>query len=82
MRRSERSSDAVLALLALGVWLLMPPAVRLFVGADSLFGVPLLVLYLLGVWLLLILGTALLARRLPRERSTHQAPPWNDGETD
>lgn len=56
----------MLALVAFGTWLLMPPAIALFVGTESLFGVPLLVLYLFGVWLALIAGAALLSRRLPR----------------
>lgn len=66
MRPSRKGSDSVLALLVLGIWLLMPPAISLFSGARSLLGVPLLVIYLFGVWLGLIAATAWLSRRLPR----------------
>lgn len=73
MRADRKSGDGVLALLAFGLWLLMPPAISLFVGPFSLFGIPALVLYLFGVWLALILGAALLARRLPRAENQRRS---------
>lgn len=78
---SRSSTDGVLALVALGLWLLMPPIIRLFVGPGVLFGLPLLVLYVFGVWLLLILGTWLLARRLPRDDLVVEAEPRSGEES-
>ncbi|MEX0760432.1 MAG: hypothetical protein WD100_12705 [Tistlia sp.] len=83
MRTARRGGEGMLALLALGLWLLMPPVISLFVGPYSLFGIPVLVLYVFGVWLALILATALLARRLPRgERRLPDLPPPSDPEPD
>lgn len=48
----------------LGVFLLMPPFVLLFVGPQAVFGIPLIVLYLFGVWGAVVLATWRLARRL------------------
>lgn len=47
-----------------GVVLFMPPYLRIFSRADFLFGIPVMHLYIFGAWLLGILLTALLARRL------------------
>ena len=68
MTPRRRTADGVVALLALGVWLLMPPVISLFVGPERLLGVPVLVVYLFGVWLAFILATMMLSRRLPRTR--------------
>ncbi|WP_156460204.1 hypothetical protein [Mesorhizobium sp. Root157] len=46
-----------------GIVLLMPPLLNLFEGLRAPFGVPLEVLYLFGVWLLVIAGAVLLSRR-------------------
>lgn len=59
-----RVRDTAVLLPILGLVLLMPPVVTLFVADVSLAGVPLIVVYLFGVWLGLIGATALLARRL------------------
>jgi hypothetical protein len=56
--------DAAALLPALAALLWMPPVVTLFTGAHTLWGVPLIVVYLFGVWLTLIVAAALLARRL------------------
>lgn len=46
-----------------GVVLLMPPLLNLFDDLKAPFGVPLEVLYLFGVWLLVIAGAVLISRR-------------------
>lgn len=56
-------SAAVLVPLA-ALFLLMPPFVLLFATPRMVFGVPLIVLYIFGVWALLVVATLLLARRL------------------
>jgi hypothetical protein len=47
-----------------GTILFMPPYLRILSRHEFLFGVPLMHLYIFGAWLLGILLTALLARRL------------------
>lgn len=61
---SARLRDAAMLLPAIGTFLFLPPAITLFVGTGTLGGVPLIVLYLFGVWLVLIACAAVLARRL------------------
>ena len=63
-------SAAVLAPLA-ALFLLMPPFVLLFATPRMVFGVPLIVLYIFGVWAVLIVVTRTLARRL----AARGAPP-------
>ncbi|MEO8204254.1 MAG: hypothetical protein ABI630_10340 [Betaproteobacteria bacterium] len=59
-----RIRDAAVLLPVLGLVLLMPPVITLFVGNTFVMGVPLIVVYVFSVWLGLIAATALLARRL------------------
>jgi hypothetical protein len=61
---SARLHDAAVLLPCVGLLLLMPPFIGLFSPRLTLFGIPLLVLYLFGVWAALIAATAVLARRL------------------
>lgn len=70
---SARARDAAALLPLLGLFLLMPPVVTLFVAAIDIAGVPLIVVYVFGVWLSLIVCAALLARRLARPDAA--APP-------
>ena len=65
---SARAQQAAVLLPLLGVVLLLPPFIALFVAPVAVAGVPLIVAYLFGAWGLLI-GLALwLARRLaPRD---------------
>jgi hypothetical protein len=65
--RGHRTRDAALVLPLAGAALVLPPVVNLFVADLTVFGVPLLAVYLFGVWATLIVGAALLARRLRRD---------------
>lgn len=69
--RAEREDIALLAPFFGGV-LLMPPLLNLFDGLLSPFGVPIEILYLFGVWLLVILAAVLLSRRRQFRISTPQ----------
>jgi hypothetical protein len=72
-----RARDAASLLPVLGVFLLMPPIITLFAARADVAGVPLIVVYLFGVWLALIACAALLARRLAlpaAERRTDAEP--------
>lgn len=60
------AASAAVALPLAGLFLLMPPLVTLFARGASVAGLPLIVIYLFGVWVALIGGAALLARRLAR----------------
>ena len=68
--------DAATLLPFAGLLLLMPPFIGLFPPAAQWAGIPVLVLYVFGVWALLIVLAALLARHLPRaERRPPEPPP-------
>lgn len=69
---------SMLVLTVFGTVLLLPPLVYVFNQPISHSGIPQIVIYLFGVWLLLILGTAALARQLPDE----PADPAAERETD
>lgn len=68
----ERARDAAVLLPVLGLFLLMPPVIGLFALPLRVAGVPLIVLYLFGVWFTLVLGAALMAWVL---RARRAAPP-------
>jgi hypothetical protein len=61
-------------LVALGAALMLPPLVYVFNQPLDVFGVPLIVFYLFGVWFLLIVGTAALTRAMPPDRSGEEPP--------
>ena len=65
-RPPSRQRDAGLALAGFGALVLLPPFVNLFVGGLTLWGIPLEVAYLFGVWLALVAGAFALSRRAAR----------------
>ena len=64
--RRRRLRDMAVLLPAAGAFLLLPPFIHVFTGGANLFGIPLIVVYLFGVWTGLILLARILARRLDR----------------
>ena len=73
---ASAAANAAVVLPLLGLFLLMPPVITLFARGVGFGGVPLIVLYVFGVWSALIVCAALLARRLDPDRSngsTHEA---------
>lgn len=60
----DAAPHAAVALPLLGLFLLMPPLITLFAHGAGVAGVPLIVVYVFGVWCALIIAAALLARRL------------------
>lgn len=64
-----RSAAALAPLL--GLVLLLPPLIALFTAPVRVLGIPLIVLYLFGLWAALIAGAARLARHLD---TASQAP--------
>jgi hypothetical protein len=73
---SARLHDVAVLLPCVGLLLLMPPFIGLFSPRLTLLGIPLLVFYVFGVWAVLIVLTAVLARRLdPPEPARDADPP-------
>jgi len=64
--RPGKVRDAAIALPLLGLFLLMPPMISLFATPAGWHGIPLIVLYLFGIWAALIACAVLLALRLGR----------------
>jgi len=63
-RAGADSQDFSWLLPLVGLFLLMPPLLNLFDRPLFLFGIPLLLIYLFAIWLVGILLTAWVARRL------------------
>lgn len=63
----RRARDAAIILPLGAVLLFVPPYVSLFDQPGFLFNIPLLHIYIFVLWLVGIVLTALLARRLARE---------------
>lgn len=64
--RSRKVQDGALLLPIVGMVLLMPPAVQVFTIDGTIFGIPIPVAYVFGVWLALIVVAAFAATRLSR----------------
>ena len=61
----SRARDLALIVPASGTIALMPPLIGLFARPDAgVFGIPLIVVYLFGLWLALIVMAMLVASRL------------------
>jgi len=72
--RRQKARDAALILPVLGAAALMPPFATVFAVDGVAFGVPVVVLYVFGVWAGLILAAFLLARPLGREQPAPERP--------
>jgi len=73
MRRfsSRRLNDMAIIAPLLGFVLLAPPVIGLFATKGTIFGAPVILVYLFTVWFGLILIAAILSRRLARsEKNT------------
>ncbi|MCR6672755.1 hypothetical protein [Devosia ginsengisoli] len=67
MAERPRLQGGMLLLTVLGAALMLPPLVYVFDQPIAHFGIPQIVVYLFALWLLLIVGTAVLTHALPRE---------------
>ena len=63
--QNAKRLDLAVIIPAFGMVLLMPFLVNLFVVRERIFGVPLEMAYLFGVWFYLVAGAIVLARVLP-----------------
>lgn len=66
MARPEAKGERSLGLFALGLLIFNPPLLSIFSVEASLFGLPLLYLFLFGAWAMLIALLALNAGSGPR----------------
>jgi hypothetical protein len=73
--RTSKAPDAAVVLPVFGVFLLLPPVISLFAAPVTVWGVPLIVLYVFGAWAGLIACAALLARRLDSPLAPTTAEP-------
>lgn len=69
MATSPKHRDLAALLPIAGAFLFMSPLILAFNSIRLVFGLPVIALYIFGVWLLLILGAALLARHLSEEET-------------
>jgi hypothetical protein len=58
------TKDAATLILCLGIVLLLPPIAFIFDKPIVLFGVPLVVLYMFGVWFALVFASFMISRQL------------------
>lgn len=58
------------------ILLLMPPIILIFTAPVQIAGIPLIVVYLFGVWALIVAGAFIVAERLRRQETATgpQAP--------
>ncbi|WP_338723843.1 hypothetical protein [Devosia sp. XK-2] len=66
MTTRRKLESGVFVFTVFSTLLIIPPLVYIFNQPLLFFGLPQIVLYLFAVWALLVIGTALLTRRLPR----------------
>ncbi|RED14012.1 hypothetical protein [Pontivivens insulae] len=63
-RARRRRYDGAALLPIFAAIMLLPPFVSLFAGSQTLFGIPVIVLWIFGIWLALIAIAARLSRLL------------------
>ena len=62
---AQKARDAILVVTGAGALLLLPPILPFFDRPADVFGVPMILVYVFGVWLALIAAAWALSRRLP-----------------
>lgn len=75
-RLKPRRAQALAAVAPVfGVFLLMPPFISVFAAPEAVFGVPLILAYLMAVWVGLIFTAWRLSGRLRRRLELHSPRP-------
>jgi uncharacterized membrane protein YdjX (TVP38/TMEM64 family) len=64
--RNQRTKDAAVLLPFVVLLLLVPPVILAFAAPAMVAGIPLIVVYVYGVWTIAVLVAFLVARRLDR----------------
>jgi hypothetical protein len=62
---TSKPRETAALILCLGVAALMPPIALIFGKPGFILGVPVPVLYIFGIWLLLVAGAVAISRILP-----------------
>ena len=75
----QKARDGILVLTLFGALGFLPPILPFFDRPISLFGVPLIVVYVFGAWLALIALALWLSYRLPRHVARNVMPTPDDG---
>ena len=73
-RSNRKARDIAVVIPVLLICLVMPPLITITALHEdgSLFGIPLVVYYLFGIWILAIIATALNNRRLTSSPQSHR----------
>lgn len=69
LTRPSRTREFATLLPLVGAFFLVSPVILVFAAPMTVLGIPLILVYLFGVWALLIGSAALISRRLAREGS-------------
>ncbi len=64
--RRRKLREGALLLPIFGAFLLVSPLITVFIGSTSIFGLPLIFIYIFGIWLGLVLIARAMARRLDK----------------
>jgi uncharacterized membrane protein len=64
MQNRRKLENIAAALPVFGAAMIFPPIVRVFAPDARLFGVPIIVIYLFAIWMMFIIATYFLSRRL------------------
>ena len=75
-RQGARDAAAVLPFIA--TFLLLPPIILIFGAPMLVGGVPLILLYIFGVWAAVIMAAFFLARRLPAGEGARRREPASE----
>jgi len=78
-RESRGARDAAAILPFLGVVLLFPPLIHIFAAPATVAGVPLIVVYLFGVWAAIIVVAYLVSRRMTPDVEEAERLPGSAG---
>ncbi len=78
---AQTARDAATLLPVAGAVLLLPPFILLFAANVWVAGIPLIVVYVFGVWAAIIFGAWLVARRHAEEPESINMPFGTDVET-
>ncbi|SLN75806.1 hypothetical protein [Oceanibacterium hippocampi] len=64
---ARRLREIAFVLPFVGLALITPPIIHIFADSRTVFGIPIIILYIFGVWAALVLSAFRLARRLREE---------------
>ncbi len=67
MADRRKLENIAFTLSLFGAIAMVPPIISLFNVEKTIFGVPLIIIYLFGLWLFLIIATFLLSKRMINE---------------